>query len=62
MLVLSRTKEQRIFIGDDIIITICDVDRGVVRVGIQCPLEMPIYREEVKMKIEREERDRKPNY
>lgn len=47
MLVLSRKLGERIYVGEDIIITIVDVDRGKVRVGIQAPRDVPIYREEL---------------
>lgn len=47
MLVLKRKLGESIRIGPDIIITIVDVDRGSVRVGIDCPREIPIYRTEL---------------
>ena len=47
MLVLSRKINQRIYIGDDITITVCEVDRGKVRIGIEAPRGMPIFREEL---------------
>jgi carbon storage regulator len=59
ILVLSRREGQKIFIGDDIVITICEAERGNVRIGIECPREVPIYREEVKVRIDRDELDRK---
>ncbi len=47
MLVLSRKLGERIFIGEDIVITLVDIDRGKVRIGIQAPRDVPIYREEL---------------
>mgnify|MGYP001605568985 CR=1 FL=1 len=49
MLTLSRKRGERIFIGEDkkICIEILDVQGGKVRVGITCPKDIAIYREEV---------------
>ena len=48
MLVLTRKLNQRIFVGDDIVITIIDIERGKIRLGIEAPKEVPIYREELR--------------
>lgn len=48
MLVLSRKLGERICIGDNIVITVVDIDRGKIRLGIEAPREVPIYREEIK--------------
>jgi carbon storage regulator len=47
MLVLGRKLGEKVYIGDNIIITVCDLDRGKVRLGIECPRDVPIYRQEV---------------
>ena len=47
MLVLSRKVGQRIKVGQNIWISIEEVDRGNVRVGIEAPKKIPILREEV---------------
>lgn len=54
MLVLSRKKEQRILIGDDIEVTVLDIRGGKIRLGITCPAEIPVHRKEVFERIERE--------
>ena len=51
MLILSRAKEERILIGDDIEIVICDI-RGApgeekVKLGINAPSNISIHRVEV---------------
>lgn len=46
MLVLSRLIDQRIVIGDDIIITVCDVVGDKVRLGIEAP-GLRVLREEL---------------
>lgn len=54
MLVLSRKKHQSIKIGNDITITIVEVDGGKVRLGIDAPKEVKVHREEVWQEIQRE--------
>ena len=46
MLVLTRKIGERIFIGDDIILTVVDIERGRIRLGVEAPRQVPIYREE----------------
>jgi len=48
MLVLTRKIGERIFIGDDIILTVVDIERGKIRLGIEAPKEVPIWREELR--------------
>jgi carbon storage regulator len=47
MLVLSRKKNEVILIGDQIRLTIVELDRGKVRVGIEAPKEVKVFREEI---------------
>lgn len=47
MLVLTRRVGEVIRIGDDVSISILDVQRGQVRVAIDAPREIPVHREEV---------------
>jgi carbon storage regulator len=47
MLVLSRKLGEKIFIGENIAITVVDVDRGKVRLGIEAPRDVPIFRQEL---------------
>jgi carbon storage regulator len=49
MLVISRKKEQKIFIGDDIVIT---VTQGSAKIGIDAPRGVKILREEVRSRAE----------
>jgi carbon storage regulator len=48
MLVLSRKVGERIFIGENISVTIVRVAQGIVRLGIEAPGHLPIVREEIK--------------
>lgn len=47
MLVLSRKLGESIYIGDDVCIKVVDIDRGKIRIGIEAPKDMPIYRQEM---------------
>ncbi|MCA9100619.1 MAG: carbon storage regulator [Pirellulales bacterium] len=47
MLVLSRKPGQQLRVGDDIIITITQVRKGRVSIGIEAPAEVAIRREEI---------------
>ncbi len=53
MLVLSRKCDESIIIGDDIVITILDICGDKVRIGINAPQEVPVYRSELYEKIVR---------
>ena len=46
MLCLSRKRFQRILIDRDIRLTVLDIDRGKVRIGVEAPRGMPVWREE----------------
>lgn len=56
MLVLSRGRDQSIMIGEDIVVTIVDIRRDKVRLGIEAPGEIPVHRREVYEAIRRENR------
>jgi carbon storage regulator len=47
MLVLSRKLGERIVIGDRIIVTVVKLDHGQVRLGIEAPREIAVFREEI---------------
>ncbi|MGO9312825.1 MAG: carbon storage regulator CsrA [Syntrophobacteraceae bacterium] len=57
MLILTRKAGESILIGDDIEVTITSIDQNKVRVGIKGPANVPIYREELYRKIQKENRD-----
>ena len=57
MLVLTRSKNEEIRIGDDVIIRVLDVKGDRVRIGVQAPPEVPVHRQEVYLEIERANRE-----
>lgn len=47
MLVLSRRIDEAIIIGDDVRIVVLDIDSDRIRIGIDAPKDMRIFREEL---------------
>ena len=58
MLVLTRKSNQSIMIGDEIEISVLSVMGDKVRIGIQAPREVPVFRREVYLEIQRENAER----
>ena len=54
MLVLTRKKNESIIINDNIEITIVDVQGEQVRIGINAPKNVSIYRKEIYLEIKEE--------
>lgn len=51
MLVLSRQLNEAITIGDDIEISVIEIKGGKVRIGINAPRNIAVYRKEVYLEI-----------
>jgi carbon storage regulator len=54
MLVLTRKSHQSIMIGDDIEVSVVSVAGEKVRVGIEAPRAVPVFRKEVYLEIQQE--------
>jgi carbon storage regulator len=54
MLVLTRKSNQSIMIGDDIEVSVLSIMGEKVRVGIQAPRDVPVFRKEVYLEIQQE--------
>ncbi|MDP9377667.1 MAG: carbon storage regulator CsrA [Actinomycetota bacterium] len=54
MLVLTRKSNQSIMIGDEIEVSVLSIMGDKVRIGIQAPRSIPVYRKEVYLEIEQE--------
>ncbi len=53
MLVLSRKKDEKIIIGDNIEIMVVEIQGDKVRLGIDAPREVTVHREEVYQAIQK---------
>jgi carbon storage regulator len=54
MLVLTRKPDQSIMIGDDIEVSVLSTSGEKVRIGIQAPREIPVFRKEVYLEMQRQ--------
>lgn len=54
MLILSRKAEESIIIGDTIVVKVLTIGDGQVKIGIEAPKELKVYRAEVYEQIQRE--------
>jgi carbon storage regulator len=54
MLVLSRTRDESIIIGDNVVVTVVDVRGDKVKLGIEAPQDITVHRREVYEAIRRE--------
>jgi len=56
MLILTRRPGERVVIGDEILVTVMGVSGHTVRLGIEAPAGVPIYREEIWLAVKEENR------
>jgi carbon storage regulator len=54
MLRITRRAGERIMLGDDVIVEVLEVRGGTVRLGIDAPRSLPVYREEIWLEVKRE--------
>ncbi|MGG4107869.1 carbon storage regulator CsrA [Paenibacillus lautus] len=57
MLILSRNKGQKIMINDNIVLSVIEVNGDQVRIGIEAPPNVTIYREEIYEAIKQQNQD-----
>lgn len=49
MLILSRRESERVYLGDDIVLTIVRVNGDKVRIGVEAPSNVKILRTELEI-------------
>lgn len=57
MLALSRKKDESIIIDNNIEVTIIEVKGDQVKIGIKAPKSVPVYRKEVYVQIQEENKE-----
>lgn len=57
MLALSRKKNEALVINNNVEITILEVKGDQVKIGIEAPKEVPVYRKEVYLQIQQANKD-----
>lgn len=48
MLILTRRSNERIFIGDDVVLSVLSIEGNRVKLGIDAPADVSILREEIR--------------
>jgi carbon storage regulator len=56
VLIITRRAGERIMVGDDIVVEVMEIVGNSVRVGIQAPRSVPVYREEIYAAVREENR------
>lgn len=51
MLVLTRKREESVVVAGQIVVTVLEIGRGRVRLGIQAPRDVTVFRGEVQARI-----------
>jgi carbon storage regulator len=47
VLIITRKPGEKIMLGDDVVVHVMEIVGNSVRVGIQAPRSLPVYREEI---------------
>ncbi len=54
MLILTRRTGERLMIGGQVVVTVLGIEGDRIRLGIDAPREVPVHREEIYDRIQRE--------
>ncbi len=54
MLRITRRAGERIILGDDMIVEVMEIRGHTVRLGIDAPRSVPVYREEIWLEVKKE--------
>jgi carbon storage regulator len=47
VLIITRRAGEKIMLGDDVVVHVMEITGNSVRIGIDAPREVPVYREEI---------------
>ena len=61
MLILTRRVDETLMIGDDVTVTVLGVKGNQVRTGVNAPREIAVHREEIYLRIQRENEESDKN-
>jgi carbon storage regulator len=54
MLILTRRVGEKLYIGDDVTVTVLSIKGNQIRIGIEAPREVAVHREEIYERILKE--------
>ncbi len=61
MLILTRRIGESLLVGDDVKITILEIQGNQIRLGIKAPREIEVHREEIYQRIKQEQKRNRNN-
>jgi carbon storage regulator len=56
MLIITRRPGEKIMVGEDVVVHVLEVVGNSVRIGIEAPRSVPVYREEIWNAVREEKR------
>ena len=56
MLIITRRAGQKVMLGDDITVHVMEIVGNSVRLGVEAPKSLPVYREEIWAAVKEENR------
>jgi len=59
MLILTRRIGETLMVGDDVTVTVLGVKGNQLRLGVNAPKEVPVHREEIYYRIQKEKQEQK---
>jgi carbon storage regulator len=54
MLIITRRPGEKVMLGDDVVVEVIEVSGSSVRIGIDAPKSVPVYREELWLAVKAE--------